>query len=230
MIEDDFKAIAKAWRELSLFGKIFALVGLSASALSIASIGDTVFQFKGFILYGIESYRIFTGFISSVVVNLTGYDIAQGVLDYLVLTAAIFGSLLRADRTLGITVKGSLPSLRVKLFGTVMIAMFGLGMAHNLEAVFDPEVRKMLEALDPPVGPFGQNDPRGISPLMVLIAAISIPLGLLLPSVYHKIRPIKDTAALEMVRIALHIGANLVAVYLVVCTVAAVSEGVTREI
>lgn len=56
-LKDDFEKLKEKWAALTLGWKIILSIMMISQALSIASIGDSVFAFKGFIVQGIEFYH-----------------------------------------------------------------------------------------------------------------------------------------------------------------------------
>ena len=57
----DHNELKAAWKSLSLPYKIFFSCSFALSCFSLASIGDAVFQFKGFIFEGIKFYQLLSG-------------------------------------------------------------------------------------------------------------------------------------------------------------------------
>lgn len=56
-LKEDVGEVVKEWGKASWKGRALLLLGLLLSASSIASLADTVFQWKGFLLRGVEFYR-----------------------------------------------------------------------------------------------------------------------------------------------------------------------------
>ncbi|MGQ7274003.1 hypothetical protein [Marinobacter sp. V034] len=74
-----------------LLSSIFGLIGL----LSVASIGETIIELKGFLVNGVEFYRVWTGVLIEWVSHLTGWTIPQFGMDVWVAFALLILPFLR---------------------------------------------------------------------------------------------------------------------------------------
>ena len=69
-LKDDWNGLIRGWSNFSLATRIFLVVSFFLSCASIASLADSVYQFKGFILTAIEYYRIPVDYIAEIVKEL----------------------------------------------------------------------------------------------------------------------------------------------------------------
>lgn len=95
-IHDDWEELKGLWGKCSAPTRIFLLVSFVVSCLSIASLADHVFAFKGFILAGIEFYRIPINYLIEVVKEKIDFEIPILLFDGIICCVLIVSSIERA--------------------------------------------------------------------------------------------------------------------------------------
>lgn len=100
-LQDDWKELKGAWGNLSALGKVVSVTSFAGSVLSIASIGDSVYAFRGFIGNTLDYYRtIFEPFRGALEAAMA-CEISELTADLLVADVLVTGSLLRAFTIFG---------------------------------------------------------------------------------------------------------------------------------
>lgn len=56
-VKGDIEEASKLWKRSSLFTRLFVVVSVIVSSSSIASLSESIFKWKGFILEGLEFYK-----------------------------------------------------------------------------------------------------------------------------------------------------------------------------
>lgn len=87
--------VKQYWKQSPYWAKIVWVLSTLFSSSSIASLGDTVFAWKGFILDGINFYRIIVSPIKSISIFLYKVEITTYQADLIVLFGLFFASYLR---------------------------------------------------------------------------------------------------------------------------------------
>jgi len=81
-LKEDVGEVVNEWGKASWKGRALLLLGLLLSASSIASLADTVFQWKGFLLRGVDFYRTHIAVpTANLVADLVGRPITQEMVD-----------------------------------------------------------------------------------------------------------------------------------------------------
>lgn len=97
-LKDDVSAAANEWGTASWKVRVLLVLGVLLSASSLASLADTVFQWKGFLLRGLEFYRAYVAApLANLVTSLVGKPLTQVQIDAVVLFALFFGALMRIE-------------------------------------------------------------------------------------------------------------------------------------
>lgn len=96
-LREDFTTWRNSFDEMSALGRVAYFVPILLGFLSIASIGDAVFRFKGFLLALIGPYK----FISDLIVEFLGalgLVVSSMQVDILLVSSLVFGSICRSLR------------------------------------------------------------------------------------------------------------------------------------
>ena len=96
-IISDLEELKGIWPKLPFTLKVFFVITFALSCLSIASIGDSIYQFRGFINVAISFYQ---SHISPMVINLLSLvdiKISQTQADTMLFISVINASLIRAN-------------------------------------------------------------------------------------------------------------------------------------
>jgi hypothetical protein len=98
--KEDFEKLKNSWGDISLTWKIILGTMLSMQAMSIASIGKSVYEFKGFIIKGIEFYHTLTEPLLDIVHYLEIPLLNRELLDSITWALLYVGIILRAKKFL----------------------------------------------------------------------------------------------------------------------------------
>ena len=204
---DDIQSVSNAWVALSPVGKILAISLLFCSALSVASIGDHIVDFAGFIVVGIEAYRTVMWPIVFFVREGLGWDFSQVQLDLIVLCGITASSLLRAgifSKAYQLWKEGN----HEHVYGKATEGWFWL----TVLAILAPAIAVLF--VEPLQGLKGASKP------ISLTFAILVPIYLIASSWF-----VRYSNTAYHLRLA---GSYIFALYLLVSIVAGISEGISR--
>lgn len=95
--QDDIGIIVKTWSKLSSFAKTLVIVSLLMQALSLASIGGEIYEFKGIIIQVINFYHGITQEIVDFLVRYFFVEISLLALDSIILATLFYGAIARGD-------------------------------------------------------------------------------------------------------------------------------------
>jgi hypothetical protein len=84
-IAEDFYGLKNQWSKLSFLTRIVFVFSFALSLLSVGSLADSAFNFKGFIIYGIEFYNAVTEPIKVLLSNIFQIEIDRIVFDFFLL-------------------------------------------------------------------------------------------------------------------------------------------------
>ena len=93
--EKDIKLLKSAWGNVSIISKALTIISLLMSFMSIASLADNIFQFKGFIVTGIEFYRV----IISKIFLFIRIDLPVEVRDFIVFNSFLLIPIIKTENT-----------------------------------------------------------------------------------------------------------------------------------
>ena len=201
--QEDFEKLGETWAELSVTWKVVLGVMLLMQVLAMGSLGDAVFKFKGFIVYGLEFYSTMTEPLLELLVWLEITWFGRELLDNTIFILLFFSSLIRG--TTHYTTAESLP------------------YSPNLMLTY--YLRYEIDLMEIPVY---------VVSLVVTIAVITI--------TYFVVRAVPNLEPLWEVILSINIGAVFFSCWfgtprvairfflpiIVVCIVAAISEGLFR--
>ncbi len=71
-LQEDWNELKKTWSKLSHLGKIISVVSFVITCTSVASLADSIFEFRGFILTGIEFYRSILDYLQVIGLVISG--------------------------------------------------------------------------------------------------------------------------------------------------------------
>lgn len=94
-IKGDIEELKNTWPLLSPLTKIFLVASLCVSALSVSSIADSIFKFRGFLRVGIDFYREFVAPIFSLLFEYLGLVFDAAIIDNFVFVTFISATLIR---------------------------------------------------------------------------------------------------------------------------------------
>lgn len=89
--------LKEMWAGRSLVGKALLLFAFTLSVISVGSLADTVFAFKGFIVLGFDFYRELTEPIRRYISKIFSFEISQFTQDVFLLFSFWAGSIWRFD-------------------------------------------------------------------------------------------------------------------------------------
>ena len=95
-IKDDFEGLTQTWKTLSAPIKVFLAANFLVSSLSIASISDSIFKFKGFIKAAVEFYQLCTGMVLGFLTKYVYIDLVQVQIDVIILFLLFGGAFYRS--------------------------------------------------------------------------------------------------------------------------------------
>ncbi len=96
--KEDFEKLKNTWSKLSIEWKIILSTMTLMQVLSVSSIADSVYKFKGFILDGIEVYRMLTEPLFIFIHFLGVPSFERWMLDSVIWLSLYFVSLWRSSR------------------------------------------------------------------------------------------------------------------------------------
>ncbi len=85
------------WKKRSTSGKAFLIFAFSLSIMSIGSLADTVFAFKGFIVEGLRFYREVTEPIRQIASSFLELKVTQIYQDLFVLALFFYGAMNKVE-------------------------------------------------------------------------------------------------------------------------------------
>lgn len=95
-LKADIDEVAKVWRQSPWRVRLFLALSLLLASSSIASLSETIFKWRGFLLDGLTFYRHYiTGPTIEFAQQVFHYDFPTGFADFLVVTALISTATIR---------------------------------------------------------------------------------------------------------------------------------------
>lgn len=88
-LEDDIKQIKKAWPKLSGIARIAMAISVLISVLSVSSIANGIYEFRGFLQTGLELYRVCTAPLGALVEQLGFQRPTQVEIDVLTISLLV---------------------------------------------------------------------------------------------------------------------------------------------
>ena len=89
--------LRKMWVERSFIGKAILLFSFAMSIMSVGSLASNVFEFKGFLLNGIDFYTKVTAPLREYISDFFNINVPITMQDSIVLFIIIFGGVIRFD-------------------------------------------------------------------------------------------------------------------------------------
>jgi len=207
-IQEDFDKLKSLWPTMSVMAKGVMIGSFLLSLLSIGSIADIVFEFKGFIVTAIVFYHKITApvvqFFSVYFFNI---KIPQSVIDVQVLVTTYWLGLARIDQWWSIK---PLWKRIIYIILTVIVIMLTMILGGSVILI----INFMSEEY---------------ASLAIVFFAISIPIMSLLPSTPLSKFPLLNysSGATRIMRISAY---YLLSLYFLVAVLAAISEGLSRPL
>jgi hypothetical protein len=99
-VKGDFDELRKIWPNLSTPLKIFLTVSFILSCLSITSIANAIFQFRGFIEAAVDFHQSYITPILYYLLSLLGVELSQIKLDAILCISLLFSSLIHSNTCL----------------------------------------------------------------------------------------------------------------------------------
>ena len=96
-ILEDYKSVCTSWKELGPLSKVLGGCTVLLAGLSIASVADATFKFKGFIQTGIKFYQSITEPLRSMLNQLLWFEIPEQIFHLLVLVTVGVSATIRAS-------------------------------------------------------------------------------------------------------------------------------------
>ncbi len=120
---EEFKEL---WSNRTPLGKLALSMSFILSIMSVGSLADTVYSFKGFIVYGFKFYRDLSEPIRIALSNFIGISISQANQDLLVLLCLFLGifSKVKHSEPEIITDRSLLTSMLISVLGAAAIGYF----------------------------------------------------------------------------------------------------------
>ncbi len=198
-IKEDWAQLIAGWKKLSPIGKLVGAVLFVMSALSIASLADSVFALKGFIAVAIGFYHTFAIPIAAFLSGLLRFNIEQELFDLIV--AAILINTATTKAAFAEVVQNNVPVPRLAYFMHQAIFL----AAWIVAAI-------VLFLISPTGG--------------LLVATVSFPLwwlvrGFVMSKVFKRKQTFEE-------RVDRRTSVYIFTVYTVVAILAAISEGLAR--
>ena len=100
-LREDLQALTQLWVEGSVLARVFSGASLLLSALSLGSLADAVFQFKGFVAQALDVYRALTATIIEWMRIYFDIEITQMWFDATVVGILCVSSVVRSAVGLG---------------------------------------------------------------------------------------------------------------------------------
>ena len=94
-LKGDINELKKAWPHLSLLTRLLLLLSVLISILSVSSLADSVYKFRGFIVLGIDFYRAFIFPYLDTLITFFNIRLNSRELDTTVFISLITGTLIR---------------------------------------------------------------------------------------------------------------------------------------
>ena len=213
-IRDDFNELKEAWSSFSPLIKVFFGATFLTSSLSLASIADSAFKLRGFIVTAIDFYHSLVEPLTTLIAEYLRLNLAQDQVDVVIFMTIIVGSSLRAGRVLRMSSQRRDDIVLVLLAASIM----ALVIFHNHGA----EVYLFLNLLFVITVSLTLIFPKG---QLVFNKAVSRALK---KASFGKIDFLEERDDLLRLRQAQLLGINVLAIFLFVAVVAGISEGLTR--
>jgi hypothetical protein len=94
-IAEDFYGLKSQWSKITFGTKVIFILSFSLSVLTVGSLADSIFSFKGFVVAGIEFYREFTEPVRTFISSLLNVEISRVLQDSIIMAGLWLGSVYR---------------------------------------------------------------------------------------------------------------------------------------
>lgn len=125
-LKADVEEVALHWRRAPWRVKVFLVLALFLSTTSLASLAETVFRWKGFVLDALGFYRHHISEpVSVYLTHLLGHSLPTHFVDQAVIFGLFFGALIRCLflRNMAIPRRALYVSWFVVLYGLMLVAL-----------------------------------------------------------------------------------------------------------
>ena len=100
-LKDDIDDLGKVWSSSGSLFKVMAVISVFLSISSIASLSDRIFEWKGFVLDGVNFYRLYISVPASKMLASISIVLNQTKMDYLIVVAISMSCFARGGIMLG---------------------------------------------------------------------------------------------------------------------------------
>lgn len=205
-IQGDFNELKEAWSSFSPLSKVFFGATFLGSCLSVSSIADGVLKLRGFIVTAIDFYHSLVEPLTRLIAEYIGLELGQGQVDGIILMTLITVSIIRANRVLW------LGNVKAELLQVLSWALMMGGII------------------------FLDDGSGRVSRILISLFVIIILPVAAYPRMVFKVAEVASLGKwrygrrdeLDLMRAYRLAAINIFAVLLLVASVAAISEGLTR--
>lgn len=103
-LQDDFEKLLELWKSRSLIGKCLLCIAFGSSVLSVGSIADNVYAFKGFLINALHFYRSITEPAREIINSIINITISAEYFDYIIFLSLFVIMYFRASKLVGVEI------------------------------------------------------------------------------------------------------------------------------